>query len=149
MRAKFINENAEREVPEISPKEIESVIEKNMPYLLKYDPKDEGPDVRGEPMDDFKRWSIWSIEVPEIEKQGMGVALMFLDYGDGIEVKFYTDSVAFVPGEHNDEYTEWVDAVPVNQMSEEGFEEVLEDMYEYYGIEDDDNEYSDNMLGYK
>ena len=112
----------------------------------------------GEPSGNLDEvYSIWdsvNIDIPEIEDKGGGVNMIIgvpinHDYksDDDITIKFYTDSVAFIPGKVNDEYTTWLEPVSITSFTEEDWDGILKELKEYYSIEDDEEDEED-MLDY-
>jgi len=151
MHAKLVkeslNENV-KDVQSIPVSELSQLIKEWMPYVLNYNPQFiDADEDGGEPMDDFDRWGLVYLDIPGLRE---GFTVMVMDYAGQIKVKFYSDTVAFVAGEEDDEYMKWVSGVPIQTVDEEYFEEVLDRVYKYHNLDrnnpEGESDYTDDMV---
>jgi len=153
MRAKFINESENLEWSQFGPQFIMNFVQKNFSFLMKYHPeyldmsgRGTGPENPGYGDDEiFEKWDYVGLDIPGIEDS---LSMLIAQEDGKMGVKFYHDSVSFNGETLDDEYINYMPLIPVEEVDEELIEKIIGQLKEYQGIEDDDNEYSDNMLGH-
>jgi len=121
------------------------MVHKYLPFLKDVEYFDEGD--RGAPgvhygEDEFSQhWNFVQVTTGNQKIDDWGVSLLIYQPFDSDEIlsKFYSDSVAYIPGDSNDEYEDQLDGIPIEDWTEEDYEGVLKDIYSgFYGDDEDD-----------
>jgi hypothetical protein len=98
----------------------------------------------------YSKWDQLSFEtgIDKIDEWGPSLYLIQDFDNETIYGKIYLDTVNFNGyGESNDEYTSELDPIPVEEWDEERYLSVIEDLKEYVGYdESEEDEYKESMM---
>lgn len=91
----------------------------------------------------YEIWDQLSVKTGNEQIDEVGVSLLLVKPFDSDEphIKFYMDAVAFVPGDSNDEYNQFLDPVPLKSFTKEDWEDIFTQLKEY--VYYDENEWSE------
>ena len=125
-----------------------------MPYLKKYNPEYVDYGDRNYPKEEigygddevFDRWDNVALTLPFADQ--INDFTMVVGEQDGeIGVKFYSDTVSYDGFTSDDEYVNWMDPIPIDEMDEERLDDIVEQIAEYYNVDlDKESDFPDSMI---
>jgi len=137
MRAKFVNEAIKHLTPR-SEEEIDKNIKALKDAVKKYLPY-----LNAEFDGNFESGTQFSVDVPEIHET---ISLYVSEGEEGVEIKFYYDTVAFNGISSDDEYQNELDWIPIKSFTKKMWKQVVKDISEYIGF--DEETYQENQKHY-
>jgi hypothetical protein len=131
-------------------KQAITLVKKYLPYLnITFDDLGDRTDgnVGYSADEQYELWDQLSVETGNEQVDEIGTSLYLvkpLD-SDEISVKFYLDSVAFIPEGSDDEYNNFLDPVSLKEFTKKDWEMVFDQLKEYVGY--DEKEWEETKKG--
>jgi len=125
-------------------KQAMALVKKYLPFLnISFDDlgnRETGGNTSYSSDEEYEIWDQLSVETGNEQVDEWGVSLLLVKPFDVDEpqIKFYMDSVAFIPGDLNDEYTQTLDPVSLDSFTKEDWEDIFNQLKEYVDYDEEE-----------